>query len=128
LVHYFTLNELSVVAAILFWMLLGLLAAERWRSDLRIALRPYLWTTAVFLACTVSLLAVANTQDRVAIAVQSQLAVHLGPLAESQAAFTVPDGTELRVENRRDNWLQVMDRSNRGGWVEAGQVAVWPPL
>jgi tetratricopeptide (TPR) repeat protein len=126
LIHYFTLNELSVVAATCFWVLLSLLAALRWRPVWHNSLRPYLWGTALILVAAVSLLSTASAQETVAIAIQSQVPIHLGPISESQAAFTVPDGTELRVENRRDNWLQVADRSNRSGWVEAGQVAVWP--
>jgi len=70
--------------------------------------------------------ACSASEQRVAIALRQQLTVHLGPLSESQAAFTVPDGTELRVEARRENWLQVIDRSDRSGWVDTSDVAVFP--
>jgi len=125
-VHYFTADELSVAAALAFWISLVLLMLTRWRPSLRATLRPYISVFTVLFLIGLGLLILTVARQQVAIATQSQLPVHLGPLAESQAAFTVPDGTELRIENRRDNWLQVSDRSNRSGWVEASQVAIAP--
>jgi len=52
--------------------------------------------------------------------------VHLGPLDESQTAFSAPDGTEMRVIGRRDKWLQVSDRQSRVGWVKTGPVILFP--
>ncbi len=124
--HYFKANELTVAAGVFFWVCLALLTLIRWRPNLRTSARPYVSLAAILFLICLTLLVPALAQDPVAIAVQSQLPVHLGPLAESQAAFTVPDGTELRIENRRDNWLQVSDRSNRTGWVESSQVAIAP--
>jgi tetratricopeptide (TPR) repeat protein len=126
LVRYFTQNELSVGAALFFWIYLALLTVSRWRPSFRPALRPYLSIFAVLFLSTIGLLIPAVAQEQVAIVTQSQVPVHLGPLAESQTAFTAPDGTELHIENRRDNWLQVSDRSNRTGWVESSQVAIAP--
>jgi tetratricopeptide (TPR) repeat protein len=125
-VRYFTANELSVTAALLFWTSLALLILTRWRPSFRPALRGYLSVSTILLLISVTLLIPALFHDQVAIAIQSQVPVHLGPLAESQAAFTVPDGTELRIENRRDHWLQVSDRSNRTGWIESSSVAIAP--
>jgi uncharacterized protein YgiM (DUF1202 family) len=100
------------------------LMLTRWRPALRPAVRPYISISALLFFINLGWLIPAAAQEQVAIAVRSQVPVHLGPLAESQAAFTVPDGTELRIENRRENWLQVSDRSNHTGWVETSQVAI----
>jgi len=126
--RYFTLNELALFSAAGFWAFLLLLGLARLRPALRPGLRTSISTAGALFAASAVLLAVSywvRTRP-VAIATQRQLAVHLGPLSESQTAFTVPDGTELRIQNRREDWLQVADRSGRTGWVEAGRVAVSP--
>jgi uncharacterized protein YgiM (DUF1202 family) len=57
-----------------------------------------------------------------AVAVTPDLAVRQGPLEESQSAFTVHDGAELRVLDQKDEWLQVSPDSRRIGWVRRDQV------
>jgi tetratricopeptide (TPR) repeat protein len=128
LLGYFSLNELAVTSAFALWLLIALLSAGRFRPALRPALRTYITVAGVFFWMSLCVLVVAYRAARVpsAIAVQDRLVVHLGPLTESQAAFTITDGTELRLENRREGWLQISDRSNRTGWVETNQVLVWP--
>ncbi len=125
-VRYFTPNELSIVAALALWALLILLVIIRWRPPSRTLLRPYLSIATTVLVLSALFLALSLAPERVAITLRSQTPIHLGPVPESQAAFTVPDGTELRIENRRDNWLQVIDRSNRSGWVEQSVVGILP--
>lgn len=123
-VDYFTLDEIAVGAAVFFWLWLGLLSILRWRPELRRTLRPWCSGTALLLSVAVLLLVLRSfsASERTAIIVAKQGIVHLGPLAESQAAFNVPEGTELKVEARRDNWVQVTDRSNRTGWIESAQL------
>jgi len=125
---YFRVNELAVSSALFLWILIGLLIAVRLRPTLRATLRPYLLLSATFLAVNILfLLASRNAaREEIAVAPQNQLPIHLGPLTESQSAYTVSDGTELRIENRRETWLQVSDRSGRTGWVEAKQVLTLP--
>lgn len=127
LAQYFTLNEVAVAAAAFFWALLLLLSVVQCRPLLRPTLRNSISAVAVLLAVSTILVGAswASQREQTAICVR-QMTIHLGPLAESQAAYTVPDGTELRIENRRENWLQVADRSNRTGWVEAEKVKIWP--
>lgn len=128
LARYFTLNELSLFSAVCFWTFLLLLGLARLRPALRPSLKASISTAGALCLAGAALLALSfwvRTRP-VAIATQRQLVVHLGPLSESQTAFTVPDGTELRIQNRREDWLQVADRSGRTGWVEAGRVAVSP--
>jgi tetratricopeptide (TPR) repeat protein len=128
LISYFTLNELAWTAAVFFWLLLALLCARFYRPALRLALRPYLTLATALFALTALILALAWSRARTptAIASSPQLTVHLGPLKQSQTAFTVPDGTELRIENRREGWLQVSDRSRRSGWVPDDSVLTLP--
>jgi SH3-like domain-containing protein len=66
------------------------------------------------------------SRQRTAIVAGQQITIRLGPLDESQAAYTAGDGTELRVLAERDTWLQVSDRAGRIGWLNAKNAALFP--
>lgn len=123
-----SLNEVSWLAMIFFWLWLALLILPQWRPKLR---GKYKTTTricgALFLfwaAWLVSASLLYSTQT--AIVVQREAIVRLGPLDESQTAFTAPDGTELKVLGQRSGWIQVADRQERSGWVRQGSVLLFP--
>lgn len=121
-----SLNEVAVTAALLLWIFLGLLALMRWKPDARASCRPFAIGSAILLALVVLVLGAAwNTASQaMAIVTTSQAVIRLGPLAESQTAYTASDGAELPVLARRDEWLQVIDRSGRAGWISASDVLV----
>ena len=62
-----------------------------------------------------------------AIVIAREATVRAGPLEESQSAFTANDGAELRVLDRKDDWLQVTDGTSRIGWLRREQALVTPP-
>lgn len=125
----FTLNEATVVLALLLWSWLGLLTGGYlWPQRLRA------WRTAT-LACglTVGVAALwlglmlhVRTGSTTAVVTASSAVVHYGPLEESQSAFTARDGMELEVRDQKDGWLQVADNQARVGWIEARDVLVLP--
>jgi tetratricopeptide (TPR) repeat protein len=123
-----TLNELSITAAIFLWLWLTFLVLRQLRPVLQPQLRTGTTIAALlFLVATCWLLfAWAYSRQQIAIVVAREAIVHLGPLDESQTAFSAPDGTEMRVIGRRDKWLQVSDRQNRVGWVKTGPVILFP--
>jgi tetratricopeptide (TPR) repeat protein len=127
-VTYFTLNEVASVTAFFFWVWLILLSLEKWRPALKVTLRMYVSISGTVFVCLLILLGVgcASAREETAIVTVNQALVHLGPLQESQAAFNVSDGTELQVEARRGEFLQILDRSNRTGWISTNDVAVFP--
>ena len=128
--RYFTLNELATVSMLLLWLWIGLLCLNRARPALRAALRPYLAACAALFVAVNLFLAAAWRQaaQPVAILIQRQATIHLGPLRESQPAYTATDGTELRVLARREDWLQVEDRSQRTGWLNVRDALVFSAL
>jgi tetratricopeptide (TPR) repeat protein len=127
-VTYFTLNEVTAAAALFFWIWLILLSLERWRPVLKSSLRMYVSISGTVFICLLILLGAgcASAREETAIVTVNQALVHLGPLQESQAAFNVSDGTELQVEARRGEFLQVLDRSSRTGWISTNDVALFP--
>jgi uncharacterized protein YgiM (DUF1202 family) len=67
-----------------------------------------------------------NASHKVAIVAVADATVRNGPFDESPGAFTAHDGAELRVLDRKDNWLQVTDGKTRVGWLKTDAL-VWSP-
>ncbi len=115
-----TLNEWSLLAAGFFWAFFILLALRQFRP----ALRPLTgkWTFALLVAAlfTGSGLGTRLWNERhapVATVVTSDAVVRHGPLSESQPAFTLHDGAEVKILDRKDDWLQVTTDPQRVGWL-----------
>jgi tetratricopeptide (TPR) repeat protein len=125
LVRYFTLDELTTACTLLFWIWAGLVCISKWRPDLRLR-SPVLTIGSLLAAGVIVLLIAYNTSDqRIALVTSSQAPVHLGPLSESQVAYTAADGTELKALAQRADWLQVSDRAERSGWVQMTNVLIF---
>lgn len=56
-----------------------------------------------------------------------EVPARFGPLEESEIAVTLVDGAEVRVEQRRNEWVRVVDGEGRGGWVHGLQLARYHP-
>lgn len=124
-----TLNEWTVLAAATVWVLLLLLTTVQWRPTLKRSLRGFLATVAVAAGFSCVCLATAFIQQRfgrTAIVIAQDAMVRHGPLEESQNAFTVHDGAELRVLDQKDEWLQVSTDPSRIGWLRRDQVVLAP--
>ncbi|HTI98969.1 MAG TPA: tetratricopeptide repeat protein [Dongiaceae bacterium] len=122
-----TLNEWTVLTMIAGWLWLGVLAAKQWRPAWRASLRNagFGLGLATGLLAVLTLLLWRDAQmDRVAVVTVPEIKVQTGPLEESTLAFSVPDGVELRVLDRREDWLQVQDAHRRIGWLKREGVQV----
>lgn len=122
-----SLNEWVWLCVAGFWGTFGLLALRQIKPALGPALR--LWTvlaglvTALLGAGTVAAWATNPARDIVVVC-QADSAVRGSPFDESSAVFTAHDGAELRVLDRKDNWLQITDGAGRVGWLKSDAV-VW---
>ena len=63
---------------------------------------------------------------QLAVVVAAEAPVRPGPLAESKAAFSLRDGTELTVLDAKDDWLHVRDAGQRAGWLKRDAVRRLP--
>lgn len=118
-----TVNEWTAVAAVPFWLLLLLLSAAQLKPRLKQSLRLLTWLAGFgTVAAIICLLAALKGRSEPTVIVTAEEAVvRTGPLDESQNAFTVHDGAELRVLDQKDEWLQV-SADNRLGWLKREQV------
>lgn len=120
-----SVDEWTLVTAAAAWTWLLILAA----SQLRPAWRPILKSYGIAFGCMCLLfcgcLSFVYYHSRVpsAIVTTSQAPVRQAPLAESEISFSLHDGAEVLVLDRKDNWLQVTPNGSRTGWVLDTQVA-----
>lgn len=122
-----TLNEWTMLAAVPFWLWLVGLAAGQARPGWRPALRtPIIVAGAVTAVACVAVAGagLARQATPSAIVDHASVVVHNGPLDESPTVFTAHDGAELRVLDRKDDWLEVSAGDRNIGWVKDAQVVV----
>lgn len=121
-----SLNEWTGLAATGLWLTFGLLALMQLRPGLKATLKtPVLLAglTTVLLGAGLGVAAQVNPTAGMVIVTARDVAVRNGPLQESQTAFSVHDGAELRIVDRKDDWLQVTDGTRRVGWLKRSDVA-----
>ena len=127
-IGHLTLNEWTVLAAVAVWLWFGLLALAQWRPALKKSLGGYTATVGVAAALLSVCLAVAGYdrfQVKPAIVVASEAVVRYGPLDESNRYYTVRDGAELKILDAKGDWLEVIDRFGRIGWLRREQVLLF---
>ncbi len=101
-----SLDEWTLLAAVVIWLWLLLLASVQWRPALGRPLRGWIFALgigAAFLSGCLAAVFYENRFTRVAIVVARDAAVRNGPLEESTTAFTVHDGAELAVLDQKDD-------------------------
>ena len=125
-----SLNEWTLLASAALWCWLLLLAAQQWRPAWRASLKGLTLAFMLSSALLGAGLGAAWFQARSvrhAIVVTRDAVVRHGPLDESQTAFTLHDGAELKVLDQKDDWLQVGTDARRIGWLRRDQVVLAPP-
>ena len=124
-----TLNEGAVLTAILFWLTAALFIARQ----IRPALIPKLKNVArILVALTLgsgsvlALQAANHFSSATAVVTADNATARSGPFDDAQSAFTVRDGAELSVLDRREGWVQVANGAGKSGWLPMKQVEVLP--
>jgi len=128
-IGHLTLNEWTVLAAVAVWLWFGLLALAQWRTALKKSLGGYTATVGVaaaFLSVCLAVIGYDRFEVKSAIVVASEAVVRYGPLDESDRYYTVRDGAELTVLDAKGDWLEVIDRLRRTGWLRREQVLLFP--
>lgn len=124
-----SINEWTLLATTVAWLWFGLLILRIWRPGLKPALRSYIFFTglaAVMLGIGCALVYHDSRLTQTAIVISSEAVIRQGPLEESNPSFTAHDGAELRVLDRKDDWLQVSPDPSRSGWVKRSQLQLFP--
>ena len=122
-----SLNEWTIFATFAFWLTFLLLAAKQIRPALATKLKGATWIFAaltIFSGTILGVQAANHFSKQTAVVISAQAMARSGPFDDAQSAFTVRDGAELSVLDRRDDWVQVADGSGKTGWLPAKQVEV----
>ncbi|HVV70702.1 MAG TPA: tetratricopeptide repeat protein [Verrucomicrobiae bacterium] len=122
-----SLNEWSWLACVVVWLFFVLLIIMEWRPALKRPLRIYAMLLGVVLVLLVGLTGAAwneNQPGRDGVVMSKEATVRQGPLEESQTAFTLHDGAEVQVLDRKDDWLQITTGPRSIGWLKREQVAL----
>lgn len=124
--HGFSVNEWTACAAVGVWLTFLCLTAARLRPDLK----PF-WSPCARIAGVLTLFQIVGLtaslivrSPDLAVVTAHEVVIHNGPLDESASAFTAHDGAELRVIDRKDDWLQVTDGMRRTGWLKRTEVGL----
>ncbi len=121
----FTLNEWTLFTAALTAIFFLLLALRQWRMKKNLQTFTKI-VGGIFIFCALSLGLVAQQQllAQSAVVIVPEAVARRGPFDESQSFFTLRDGAELTVLDRKNNWLQIADVQNRIGWLPQAQVVI----
>ena len=122
--HGLSLPELRVAALVLnvaFWLLLGV-RLLRPRAE---SLRWLAWLFLVPLLAVVISLGVRTARpSEVAVVVPQEIQAQSGPGRDAVVRFKLHAGTEVRLKERRDDWLRVVLPDGQQGWIEARYAEV----
>jgi tetratricopeptide (TPR) repeat protein len=120
-----TVNEWTLLAATATSIWFLLLALTQWRPTLRAHTR--LWRiliglSALMFVALVCIRYLDEYSSPEAVVIVPETEVRHGPLEESKPSFTARDGMELRILDRKDEWLQVENSRRQAGWLRASDV------
>jgi tetratricopeptide (TPR) repeat protein len=124
-----TLNEGAVLTAVLFWGLFALFAVRQIKPALAPKLRS---ATRLVLALTVisgailGLQAANHFNSSVAVVTSAEATALRGPYDDAQNAFGARDGSELRILDYHNDWVEVTDGAGKIGWLSKKQVEILP--
>jgi len=123
-----TTNEWAVAAMVGVWGWFALMMAREWLPKILVLNPSGCWLLAVGAALIMVVAYTAKVRDQRmnAVVIASEATVRFGPLEEAQAAFTLPDGAELLVTDRKGAWLEVRDGTGRRGWVASLNLVMLP--
>ena len=125
-----SIGEWTALASGALTLLLLLLTARQLKPR-AFAGKP-LWirfTTAGALAGTflLAMAAVDQFSDSRAFVITAKAVVRNGPLEESPESFKAPDGTELRVHDRKGEFLEIETALGQKGWIHTSDVELLTP-
>lgn len=123
--RYLSPREWGWLTALSGCVLFGMLAAREHFRRARLALVwPLRLSVAFAVVCGIACpWAHAIWLDHgAAVVVAEKLDVRYGPMMDSQSAYQLKDGEEVRVIGAKDNWRQIRNTSGQVGWALKEQL------
>jgi hypothetical protein len=119
-----TVNEWTVLTSVVFSLWFFVLAIRQWRDDWKNSFRGLVASLGILTMLLIVFLVVTIRQESTPFSgvIVPEAVVRLGTFEESPSAFTLHDGAEVKVLNRKDDWLQIEDQARRTGWMLEKQL------
>lgn len=124
-----TLNEGAVLTAVFFWAMLALFALRQIKPAVTAKLRTVTRLAValtIFSGAILGLQAANRFNASIAVVTSAEATARSGPFDEAQSVFSARDGAELKVLDRHDDWVQVLNNAGKIGWLNTKQAAVLP--
>jgi SH3-like domain-containing protein len=119
-----TTQEWAIAALSVTWLGGLVLVARELFPRIRPATTSLAWLLGgLALLVTAAAIAAGIEERRPSAVVTLATAARFGPLEESQSAFNLPDGAEVTVTDRKDDWVQVRTAGGRTGWIPRTSLA-----
>ena len=125
-----SLGEWTILASGALTLLLLLLTARQLKPGTFAGKPLWIRLPAAGALATVLLLALAAADyflDERAFVSTAKAVVRNGPLEESPESFKAQDGTELRVHDRKGEFLEIETALGQKGWIHSGNVELLVP-
>lgn len=123
-----TLNELSLITLVLFWLMIGLVILYRHsRTEKARARRQFVLVIVAVLfalnAFTLGSRLYMQTNNPQAIVVAESMDLYSGPGEEFLTEFTLNSGTKVNLLETRGQWSRIsLPGEQAQGWTNAGAV------
>ena len=126
---FLTLNEGTLLTAMLFWATLALLALRQIRPGLAPRLKTATRLAAaltLFSGIVLALQATNHFNASAAVVTGAEATARSGPFDDAQTVFTVRDGAELPISATHGDWVEASNGAGKIGWLNRKQVEVLP--
>lgn len=122
-----SLDGLTLLCALFFWLALAagtvfLLIKDRWIGGWKLGTT---FGAAFIILFSILLVRLAYFESEdYAVVTDKEVEARYGPTEGDAAAFTLHEGSKVRVENRTQDWLQIQFSAGKAGWVRKSSVEI----
>jgi len=121
-------NELTIAASMLYFVLMGLgmvlvIGKRTYKSLLRTLLVVF-GVLFVFVGTTLAFRVHTGMFVHEAIVVAKEVNAHSGPGEDLTTIFTIHEGTKVSIERQSGDWALIRLKNGMGGWIQATTIEV----
>lgn len=125
--RFATVNQLTIAAAIAFWLGAFCLAAfifSRRRSARVMALSVFAWSIFALLVIAVFWIDNGSKGRALAIITGSGVEARLATADNANSVLALPSGSEVKIASQRGDWVYATLPNNLRGWIPAKSVEI----
>lgn len=86
--------------------------------------RPIIMSCLAFIFAVFSFVTFKDLSTSKATVISQNANIKTGPNSENATLFEVPEGTELLIRDKDNQWYKIEDPAGRIGWADASQIFI----